>query len=364
MALIIDNKLMAQIKSINLEKDNKVKFSVLLGSIDTENSEISIINAIHFPSNDNNSINELKLSEDEINQLKSLQYMLPYQLEILGLVFYLEEEVNFETLKELAITVEEIPTLKFIINIQKTEINFYQLSDKKPIKITAQMKEIEFSNPLKFLYTMEFETSSKVLGNPKELKRTLFEGLDYLWDKIDFSKNSASSLLKLQKEKNSLDRTIEITIPSEEKHLKSKTETGKVFLALDLHINIFIPVTMGNKTLSDIQDILNKALKQDLVIKLQRSIFDKEIHRLITPGKIPMDFFGIELNAYLLKENPSKYEYQLCSNLIFHAKKMAQLNEGKQARIFIRDLVTYYQILEDTEKQIELGKLITELSSN
>ncbi|HUT81871.1 MAG TPA: hypothetical protein VMZ29_11765 [Candidatus Bathyarchaeia archaeon] len=363
MTLVIDNILLDQMRNICLEKDNKVKFSILLGTIDSEFNEITLLKAVHFPLEDVISKMDLTISEDEISQLKSLQFMLPYMLEIIGLVYYIEGEINFDNLKELTTKVKEIPSLKFLVNVQKSEINYYQLSENKPIKITAQAKDFELPNLLKFIYTMEFETSKKVLENQKELKKSLFDGLDLLWDKIVFSRDNSNTLNSLQQAKNSLDRTIEITIPCEEKHLTSKTEIGKVFLALDLHMNVFISRQLGYKKLSEIKDLLNKALKRDLIVKLQRSIYDKEIHRLIAPGKILLNFFGIELNAYLLKDNPSKYEYQLCDKLIFHAKKMAVLNETKQARIFIRDLVVYYQTLNDESKQLELGKLIVDLSS-
>ncbi|MBN1329685.1 MAG: hypothetical protein JXA54_09450 [Candidatus Heimdallarchaeota archaeon] len=361
MALVISNKLLEQMKKFFLEKDDKVNFSVLLGTIDTELNEITILKAIHFPIQKNTRLN-LVLPNDVLNQLKSLQFMLPYMLEIIGLAYYIDEEISFENIMELAASIKELPTLKFLVNVQKLEIKFYQISEEKPIKITANTKDFDHVNLLKFIYTMEFETSNKVLENQNELKKSLLDGLDLLWDKITFSKDSKSSLYALQQMKNSLDRTIEITIPYEEKHLSVKTGIGKAFLALDLHMNLFLSKSLQDKKLIEIKELLNKALKRDLIVKLQRSVYDKKIQRLITPAKIPMSFFDIELTAYLLNDNPSKYEYQLCNNLIFHARKMAEIGDAKLARIFIRDLVLYYQILNDENKQLELGKLIVDLA--
>ena len=76
-----------------------------------------------------------------------------------------------------------------------------------------------------------------------------------------------------------------------------------------------------------------------------------------------MKFFGIELNVYLLKDSPSKFEYNLCLSLMKHAKISALIGNELQARIFLRDLNEYFRILDDKEKQKEVFELIAKLSN-
>ncbi|MHA1211141.1 MAG: hypothetical protein ACTSSH_01655, partial [Candidatus Heimdallarchaeota archaeon] len=253
-----------------------------------------------------------------------------------------------------ATSVNKIPTLKFLVNVQQVEIKYYQLAEDKPTKINAKVNDVSTNNLLNFIHTIEFETSEEILSNINELKKSIFSGIDLYWDRSVFSKNDSMKLSEIQSSKSPLDRIVEITIPSEDKKLPSKTEGGKVFLAFDLHMNLFVPKSLRNKQIKEIKQILKQALKRDL---------HKEINRLIAPNKIPMKFFGLELNAYLSKDNPSKFELDLCNNLIFHTTIMASVGKDLQARIFLRDLAAYYHTLKDEEKQLELGKLVVKFSN-
>ncbi len=361
MALIINNEIVNQFSNI-CQLSEKIKFSALLGTIDIKKNEIHAISVVHFPEQKDTKITAITLDEDDINQLKALKIMVPYNLEIIGLVFYCETEITTFTLKSLAEKITDLKSVLLLVNVQKETIDYYQISKEKLVKITAKTEKLMPENLLSFIHTMEFETDKEVLKKQTKLKKSLFEGIDVLWDKIIFNKEKSQTLGALITTKSSLDRIIEINIPCEEKQLSSKTKEGNVFLAIDLHINFYVAPYLKDKSLDNIKGDLNKALKQDLLIKLQRSIYDENVKRLITPGKIPLKFFGTELNAYLSKENPSKFEYDLNTNLIDHAKIMSLLNYNLQARIFLRDLNIYFSTLKDTEKQKSIESLLVKLS--
>ena len=363
MALIMNDSLLNQLKAIRLEHTNKTKFSVLIGTLDPENNDVTAYSVVHFArQNERNSL-PMFPSDDEFNQFVALKFMLPFNLNIIGLIFYSDEEITEFNMKSLTKKEKELPVLKVVVNVGQEDIFYYQISDKKPVKLKAQAPDLPLNNLLKFIHTMEFETSDEILSSQIELKKKSFSSIDFLWDKITFNKDETIDLKSFQSMKSPLDKIIEILVPCEDKQLSSKTEEGNVFLAFDLHMNFFVTSYMRNKTLRELKILLNDVLKQDLLVKLQRAVFDENIKRLILPAKISLKFFGMELNAYLLKDNPSKYEYNLCSSLIKHAEISALIGYELQARVFLRDLTEYFRILDDKEKQKEISKLITKLSN-
>ncbi len=362
MALIMNDSLLNQLKAIRLEHTNKTKFSVLIGTLDPENNDVTAYSVVHFARQNKRNSLPMFPSDDEFNQFVALKFMLPFNLNIIGLIFYSDEEITEFNMKSLTKKEKELPVLKVVVNVGQEDIFYYQISDKKPVKLKAQALNLPLNNLLKFIHTMEFETSDEILSSQIELKKKSFSSIDFLWDKITFNKDENIDLKSFQSMKSPLDKIIEILVPCEDKQLSSKTEEGNVFLAFDLHMNFFVTSYMRNKTLRELKILLNDVLKQDLLVKLQRAVFDENIKRLILPAKISLKFFGMELNAYLLKDNPSKYEYNLCSSLIKHAEISALIGYELQARVFLRDLTEYFRILDDKEKQKEISELITKLS--
>ena len=363
MTLILDDNLLKQMRVINLEHSDKVKFSVLIGTVDLEKKEVSILSAIHFPVFETESKSKFVFNESELNQIKALQYMLPFNLGVLGLCYYFDEEITQFTLEDLTNKFSKISSLQFLMKVGKVENEYYQLLKTNPVKINAQVRDFVQPNLLSFIHTIEFETNEKAVEEQLKLKEVLFDGIDFLWDKVTYNKDPTDNLMKLQSNKSPIDRIIEITIPSINKNLTSKTEAGMVFLAIDLHINFFVKDSLRYMKLDEMGTILNKAMKQDLMIKLQRSTYDYAIKRLKVPEKIPLKFFGIELNGYLSSENPSKFEFELCGKLSFHAEIMSLLGNDVQSRIFLRDLLEYYKKLKDKEKYLEINNLISKLGS-
>lgn len=363
MSLIIGDKLLNQLRMICLNYDEEVKFSILLGTIDSELKEVTVFSVIHYPKDNPKEITKISLADEEINEILALNYMLPYDLEIIGLAFNFENEISDFTLQTLAKITSKIPALKFIVNVQKIAIDYYQISPEKIIKIKANTLEIPVQNLLKFIFTMEFETAVNVLTDQSKLKKTLFDGLDLNWDKITFNFDQSTKLLDIQLAKSPIDRIVEIQIPCEEKKLSSVTKKGNVFLAYDLHINFYVKKSQRSKQLSEITDQLNKALKRDLQVKLQRSYYNKNIKRLITPRKIPLICCSIELNGYLSKEVTSKHEYNFCTKLVNHANLVAKLGNFVQARILLRDLLNYFKELDDKPQQLKIQDLMLQLSN-
>jgi hypothetical protein len=358
----MNNSLLDQLRKVCLEHVDKTKFSILIGTSDSEKNEVRAYSAIHFPKNSESHLSSLLPSDDEFNQFKALRFMLPYNLDIIGFAFYTDEEISEFNMKTLISKASDLPAIQFVVNVGQVEILYYQLSEAKPVKLQAQAVDLQVNNLLNFIHTMEFETSDEILTDQMELKKKSFSSIDTLWDKVTFNKKDDFDLVSIQSTKSPLDKIIEILVPCEDQQLTSKTEEGNVFLAFDLHMNFFVSNAMRKKKLSELKDELNKIMKQDLLVKLQRAVFDDKIKRLILPSKIPLKFFGFELNAYLIKDNPSKFEYNLCSSLIKHAEVMALIGNELQARIFLRDLNEYFRILDDKEKQKEISELITKLS--
>ena len=48
MVLIANDSLLSQLKAIRLEHTNKTKFSVLIGTLDPENNDITAYSVVHF----------------------------------------------------------------------------------------------------------------------------------------------------------------------------------------------------------------------------------------------------------------------------------------------------------------------------
>ena len=363
MVLIANDSLLSQLKAIRLEHTNKTKFSVLIGTLDPESNDVTAYSVVHFSKLNERNLLPMFPSDDEFNQFIALKFMLPFNLNLIGLVFYSDEEITEFNMKTLTKKEKELPALKVVVNVGQENIIYYQISDKKPVKLKAQASDLPLNNLLKFIHTMEFETSDEILSNQMKLKKKSFSSIDFLWDKITFNKDENIDLKSFQSMKSPLDKIIEISVPCEYKQLSSKTEEGNVFLAFDLHMNYFVSNALKAKKLLEIKEQLNAVMKQDLQVKLQRAVFDENIKRLILPAKIPLKFFGMELNAYLLKDNPSKFEYDFCLSLVKHAEISALLGYDLQARILLRDLNEYFRILDDKEKQKEISDLLMRLSN-
>ncbi len=363
MTLIVDEKLLDHLRLVCLDFNKEVKFSILLGTIDSEIKEVTIFSSIHYKRENPKEDPRISLDNNEIDEILALNYMLPYNLDIIGLAFYYEDEISDFTLQTLAKHTSKIPTLKFIINVKKIAIDYYQISTEKIIKIKANTLDIPFQNLIKFIFTMEFETTNNVLSEQDEFKKVLFDGINLYWDKVTFNLNGSTKLQNIQLAKSPIDRIIEIQIPCEEKNLSSATKEGNVFLAYDLHINFYVKKSQRTKQIMEITDQLNKALKRDLQVKLQRSYYDENIKRLITPRKIPINCCTIELNGYLSKEVTSKHEYNLCLKLIEHAIIVAKLGNLVQARILLRDLLNYFKELDEKQKMKKIHDLIKKLSA-
>ena len=338
MVIIIDTNLSKHLKELNIKKRTELKKSILIGSRNITENKLSIFSVVHFKKTDENELTSLTISDEELNQFKTLKYMLPYLLEIVGIIFYTDKEITDFTIKSCCNKLLTICPITLILIQLPEKTIYYQIINNKLQEIKIQEESISIENMLSFIYTLEFEAPNEVLKNQSELKKTLYSGIDLHWDKTQFNVNENNSIITLQMKKNPIERIIELMIPSEDKKLTNKTETGKIFLAYDLHMNFYIPTDIKSKKLNEIKPIIKDALKQDLLIKLQRSTFDENDKRLKTPDKISLKFFGIELNTYLSKENPSKYEYDLCNSLIKHADIMALFGFTLQSRILLRDL--------------------------
>ena len=201
-----------------------------------------------------------------------------------------------------------------------------------------------------------------ILSNELEMKQRVFKELNKLWNLVSYSKKEDSTIKEIIQEKRSLDRIIEAIIPCEEKNLTTKTEKGKVFFAFDLHMNIYPIEEIIDLKLIELGEFFNKALSKDLLVKLQRSEYDKKNKKLITPNKIPIKFFDIELNAYFSKDKPSKYEFNMMEELIFHTQIMNKIGFDLQSRIALRDIYNYFSHFEDRKILEKITNIITEMT--
>jgi len=364
VALIINESLLNDLRTLCLEHSKDLRFSLLLGTIEPERKSVTILSAVHFVNAEETAAKKqgFMLTNEELSELQAFKYMLPFNLEIVGLVVYQLEEQAPALLPVINQQIAETKLAQFLVTVGLVAINYYQITPTAPRKISAQTTTFPPSNLLRFIYTLEFETAASVLESQESLKKALYDGIDLYWDKITFNKGANCRLAELEREKRVLDRVIEIQVPCEVKGLGSKTKEGNVFLAIDLHMNFFVTESLKSKSLHEISRELNAAMKQDIMIKLQRAKYDRKIKRLITPEKIPMKFFGFELNGYLSKDNPSRYEYNLCLKLIAHAKLMAALGHTLEARLFLRDMIEYFKVLGKATEIERLTTLLQQLS--
>ncbi|MHA1125797.1 MAG: hypothetical protein ACTSO7_05380 [Candidatus Heimdallarchaeota archaeon] len=359
MAVIIDSDLKKHLKNIpSLALEEEPCVSALLGTVDIEKNEVELLSVVHFPKcsdEPNGSI----LPDSVHNQLKSLNFTLPYSMHIVGLVFYLKDEISSFTLQKIASQLESMGKILTIGCVQIDSVNFYTVSKDKPQKLKVQDKKLKIDRLASLIHTIEFETSNDVLKDLIKIKKATLDNLNEHWDIITLNKKSDVPFKNIIAENSQLSRIIEISVPCDDKKLAPQTKKGNVFIALDLHVNLYPTNSQKNKTLAELHTLFNKALTQDLMIKMQRATFDEDKEILVPPQKIPLKFFNFELNAYLAKKNPSKFEYDLCSSLIYHAKVMAIAGNSLQARVLLRDLGAYFSELEDEEKLKLLGTTIS-----
>jgi len=361
MAVFIDIDLHNHLTSIPLSKlEPELGVSALLGTVDVAKNEVEILSSIHFPKiaeKPNGSI----IPDGVLNQLKSLNYILPYSLQIVGLVFHLEEEISSFTLQKIATQIEGLSKILTIGCVHNKSMNYYSVSKDKPQKLKVQNKKLKIEKLVSLIHTIEFETSKEILKDISEIKKTMLSNLNEYWGSITLNKDSNSEFISIVTEISQLSRIIEVTVPCDDKKLTPQTKKGNVFMAFDLHINLYPLKSQMKKKLSELYPIFNNALTQDLIIKLQRSVFDEVNEVLIPPQKIPLKFSGLELNTYLANNNPSKFEYDLCTSLIYHAKVIAGSGNDLQARMLLRDLKIYFHELGDKEKMQQIDETISEI---
>jgi hypothetical protein len=336
---------------IFLEQADSVGISVLIGSSDAEMQQVSVLSAVHFLKE--SSKDHLLEDQDFWSCIKSFKSMLPFGLNIIGLALYSEESSH-----ELESNFLRGISADFLVRIQALKIDYYQLTKDGFKSIKADSLEIPARNLLTFIYTLEFETTNRVLENQAEMKKAIFRGLDFNWDHASFNKKSDTKLSDFLILKNPLDRIIEVQIPCEEKDLSSATKEGNVFLAFDLHINCYLVLSQLQKQLNEILDFVYLGLKHDLHIKLQRSTYDEVTKRLVAPMKVPIRLDSLILNGYLSLEATSIYEYEMCVKLVDHAKIISKLSKDKEARILLTDLYDYFNRFDEKAVAKEISDLI------
>ncbi|HUU79519.1 MAG TPA: hypothetical protein VMX55_14325 [candidate division Zixibacteria bacterium] len=363
MTLLLDKELKNQLLELSKQNDYKISFSGLIGYIDIEKNEIKIISSIHFNENKNTEAGNILLTLDDINQIRSLNIILPFPLRIVGVVFYQEDEITQFTMNKIIKDLRNISQLAIIGNIRNDSLEFYSTSLDKLVKINFEIQDIKIENLFSLIHTIEFEAKEELLSNIQELKKTIVKEMNNLWNLIKYNKKEDRTIKSILSEKKSLDRIIEIIIPCVEKKLTNKTEIGYIFLAFDLHVNIYPTEKIKNKRLIELNDYFNKALNQDLVIKMQRAYYDSNSRALILPKKIPIKLEGLELNAYLSEETPSKFEYNLAKRLIFHSEIMNKLGVTIQSRILLRDLHSYFSHFKDEEIMKKIIDLLDKISN-
>ena len=361
MTFIIRSELADQIKKISELEENKNLVSILLGTIDTENNEVIALSAFHFLNKNKETI-EL-LDDDTINQIKALNKTIPYPMKSLGIVLYNSEELTSDILIELSNKLVELKQMVTIVNVKKSNFNYFSVSKENSSKLKVEQKDIGIENTLSVIHTIEFETKKEILTENIKLKESFVGGLNALWDKVTYNQSENTTIEEIIAEKRFLDRIVEINIPCDEKKLSSKTKSGNVFLAFDLHMNIYPQKNFKSKKLVDLKKFFNSALTQDLIVKLQRSYFDQELKSMIPPSKKRIRFYGLELNSYLSKKNPSKHEFELMNHLINHAKIMCKIGIGFPSRNLLLDLNEYFAVFQDKEKMSKIYEIMQEFSS-
>jgi hypothetical protein len=357
--MIIIRDVLAEQLSTLVKTEQKQKYlTALIGSLNISTNDIEVISAIHLPIS--SAIVNDKLSQGIVTQLLALQYMLPYQLEIVGLAVYdtAPETIDFsELIKE-----QKLNKIIFIAKVTEEDISCFRLTETTK-SLKHNVATIPIHNQLSFVHTMEFETSEENLKDLVAFRQTMYDGLHELWDKITFSKDQNITVSELLASKSPIDRIIEVIIPCEEKDIAQQSASGQRFLAFDLHMNVYPTKDNIKQKLVDLKDILNKALTRDLLVKLQRAVIDTEKVQILAPRKIPINYDKIQLTAYSSKDKQSKNEYEICSNLIKHAEVLGSIGYALTARILLRDLRNYFLELKDEEKVKQIDSLVLELSA-
>lgn len=361
MAIFFNQEIEQQLRRIfRKKKEEQIHFSVLIGNIDRENDEISIITAKHYLQSKNKK-SGLKVSQTELSFIQTLQKMLPVKLSVVGIMFF-GKELTKTALKKAAKKLTKIRSLALLGNITRDSLVFYSTTKDDLPKLDVEIKEISKNKMIEFIHTVEVEIPEQMREEELELKKSLIAGLEEFWDKINFSKPKDTKIKRILKEKRAIDRIIEINVPCELKEFTTRTQPGMIFLAVDLHVHLYPNKGLMEKTLLDLKDLLKQGMIKDLSMKLQRASFDWEEKKINTPWKLPLSSFGLQLFVYPTKEKVSKYEYKTCSKLIEFAKFMASIDYRTPARILLRDLQKYFTKIGDEEKQQQIEKLILSIS--
>ncbi|MBD3189305.1 MAG: hypothetical protein GF308_01605 [Candidatus Heimdallarchaeota archaeon] len=361
MTIIFSQKLQNQLKQIiQKKKEKQIYFSVLIGSIDSENDQISLIAAKHYiQTKDKKS--DLKLSNKELLFIQTLQKMLPLKLSVVGVMFF-TPEITKNELELIGRNIKKIKSLALLAHTTKDSLNIYSITKTELAKLDFEIREIPNNKMIEFIHTVEVEIPEQMKDEELELKKALITGLEKFWDKISFSKPKDTQIKTIFREERAIDRIIEINVPCELKDFASRTKPGMIFLAIDLHVHLYPNKGLMEKTLLDMKELLKQGMIKDLSMKLQRASFDWEEKEIVTPWKLPLSSFGLQLFVYPQKDKISKYEYETCSKFIEFAKFMASIDYQTPARVLLRDLQKYFQTIEDEEKEQQIDKLVLEVS--
>ncbi len=357
MTLLVKEDVSKQLKAIaNQRKDTK-KLSVLIGSVDAQDNKVSVISVIHFIKKPE-IFEDFSIDQDDINQLTSLKYILPYSLEIVGLVFYSKNDFTYEIINKLQKAVTSIKSIITFARCTSKTIDYFTIAKEKAVKLSAKEKELKIESNVSIMHTIECETSAEVIVDISKMKKVLIQSFNDFWSKITFNKDEKSTLISIASEKSPLDRIVEIIVPYEEKGLTTRTGAGNVFLAFDLHMNIYPKESIQEKPLVELKEVFNKAFTRDLIVKLQRSSYDRAIKSLVPPKKTTMRISGVECNTYISKDNPSKFEFDLMVRLIDNAIILRDIEADYFARVLLQDLRAYFVEFEDVDLIKKVDELI------
>jgi hypothetical protein len=358
MTFIVANNVDEQLRKISQLNNTEVSCSFLIGTINQEENEVEILSAMQFIPQPSNSTNFGKSTIEEVSQtISSFNIMLPENLSIIGIVIY-EDNVKPEEFFSWKKDRKELSRLICFGQFSnEKKLTLFSLLTKDVDRIKYKIKPVALSNKLSFIYTLEVEIPKKLLGNISELKKTILDIFLSSWNKTSCNRKDELKIRQFCKFENPLERIIEIVIPSEELDFGTATAETKRHLAFDLHSSLYPTKSFMNKTIKMIKPSIKQALKKDLIIKLQRSIYDEREETLLFPKKIPVHFQNIELTGYLSKHNPSRFEYNVCVQLIEHCRMLDKIGDGLAARVLLRDLLTYFSLLEDDEKIEKITQL-------
>ncbi len=357
MTLFIKKDVNKQLKAIANQQKDSIKFSVLIGFVEAQENKVSILSGMHFTKRHENC-EQFTINQDDINQLTSLKYILPYSLEIVGIVFYSNNEFSNEIIGKIKKSVTGLNSIVTFARCTSRTIDYFTITKEKVVKLSFQEKELKIEQNVSIMHTIECETSAEVIVDIAKMKEVLLHNFNDFWSKITYSKDEKSTLISIASEKSPLDRIVEVIIPGDEKGFATRTGTGNVFLAFDLHMNIYPKDSIQRKTLTELKQVFNKAFTRDLIIKLQRSFYDEKIKSLIPPKKTTMRISGIECNTYFSKKNPSKYEFELLVRLIDNAIILQEIEADYFGRVLLQDLRAYFVESEDVDLIKRLDELI------